>query len=132
MSPEARERSFDELARGLASGSISRRRALRLMGAALVGGALASIPGVAQAARCGATETPCGSVCCPAGATCERGFGSPRCTFQTLGCPGGCPEGTNCCNPPCCAEPTTRSLCCRSGYTCVEFPSTHDVFCVRA
>jgi hypothetical protein len=38
MSPEARERSFDELARGLASGSVTRRRALRLMGAALVGG----------------------------------------------------------------------------------------------
>src|ERR671932_1968036 len=49
MSPEARERSFDELARGLANGSISRRKALRLMGAALVGGALASIPRVALA-----------------------------------------------------------------------------------
>src|SRR5918998_2855002 len=30
MSPEARERSFDDLARGLAEGSISRRRALKL------------------------------------------------------------------------------------------------------
>jgi hypothetical protein len=50
MSPEARERSFDELARELASGSLSRRKALRLMGAALVGGALASIPGIASAA----------------------------------------------------------------------------------
>src|SRR5918997_511586 len=30
MSPEARERSFDELARGMADGSISRRRALKL------------------------------------------------------------------------------------------------------
>jgi len=45
MSPEARERSFDELARGLANGSISRGKALRLMGAALLGGALAAIPG---------------------------------------------------------------------------------------
>ena len=43
MSPEARERSFDELARGLANGSISRRKALRLMGAALVGGTLGSL-----------------------------------------------------------------------------------------
>ena len=52
MSPEARERSFDELARELAGGSISRRRALRLMGAALVGGALGSlgIGGIAAAA----------------------------------------------------------------------------------
>jgi hypothetical protein len=49
MSPEARERSFDELARGLASGDMSRRRALRLMGAALVGGTLASL-GIGEAA----------------------------------------------------------------------------------
>jgi hypothetical protein len=47
MSPEARDHSFDELTRGLASGSLSRRKVLRLMGAALVGGALASIPGIA-------------------------------------------------------------------------------------
>ena len=52
MSPEARERSFDDLARGLANGSISRGKALRLMGAALVGGVLASIPRVAVAATC--------------------------------------------------------------------------------
>ena len=42
MSPQARERSFDELARELASGSISRGKALWLMAAALVGSALAS------------------------------------------------------------------------------------------
>ena len=35
MSPEARERSFDELARGLASGEVSRRKALRVMGKAV-------------------------------------------------------------------------------------------------
>ena|ERR687889_1907712 len=49
MSPEAREHSFDELTRGLANGTLSRGKALRLMGAALVGGALASIPGIALA-----------------------------------------------------------------------------------
>jgi hypothetical protein len=43
------EFSFDSLARGLASGTISRRQALRWMGGALVGSALASIPGVALA-----------------------------------------------------------------------------------
>ena len=41
-----RERSFDALARGLANGSISRRKALRMLGGALLGGAVASIPGV--------------------------------------------------------------------------------------
>ncbi len=40
------EATFDELAKGLAVG-VSRRKALRLMGAALVGGALASFPGAA-------------------------------------------------------------------------------------
>ena len=34
------EYSFDELARGLASGTLSRRRALKLVGAAFLGGAL--------------------------------------------------------------------------------------------
>jgi len=49
MSPEARDHSFDELTRGLANDTLSRGKALRLMGAALVGGALASIPGIASA-----------------------------------------------------------------------------------
>jgi hypothetical protein len=61
MSPEARDRSFDELARGLASGEVSRGKALRLMGAALVGGALASVPRVA-AAQDGVC--PSASACC--------------------------------------------------------------------
>jgi hypothetical protein len=39
MSPEAREHSFDEVARGLGSGGMSRREALKWMGAALLGGA---------------------------------------------------------------------------------------------
>lgn len=65
MTKEAGERSFDELASGLASGSISRGKALRLMGAALVGGVLASVPAVAQAA-------PHNSLCnvCAEGTTC--------------------------------------------------------------
>ena len=43
MSQQTTNRYFDELATGLASGSISRGKALRLMGAALVGGTLASL-----------------------------------------------------------------------------------------
>jgi hypothetical protein len=39
--------SFYELAKGLPSGNFSRGKALRIMGAALVGGALASFPGAA-------------------------------------------------------------------------------------
>jgi hypothetical protein len=43
--------SFDELAKGLATGAVSRRKALRWMGGTLVGAVLASVPGVAQAQR---------------------------------------------------------------------------------
>ena len=42
-----RDGSFYELAKGLASSNFSRGQALRIMGAALVGGALASFPGAA-------------------------------------------------------------------------------------
>jgi hypothetical protein len=49
VSQDTSNHSFDELARGLANGSITRGKAIRLMGAALVGSALASLPGVALA-----------------------------------------------------------------------------------
>jgi hypothetical protein len=62
VSEQTTNRYFDELASGLASGSISRGKALKLMGAALLGGTLASIPGIAWAklkpggARCKRNE----------------------------------------------------------------------------
>ena len=70
-SPEARERSFDELAIGLSSGSLSRGKALRLMGAALIGGTLASIPGVVEAAP----------LTCPPGrpVKCRHAFNGEQC-----------------------------------------------------
>jgi len=61
MSPEARDHSFDELTRGLANDTLSRGKALRLMGAALVGGTLASLPGVAWAAKGG--RSSCAHFC---------------------------------------------------------------------
>jgi hypothetical protein len=87
MSPEARESSFDELARGLASGSLSRRKALRLMGAALVGGTLASL-GIGEAAA----APPCR----PVGKHCKN---ASRC------CSGRCVNGT-------CAAVTFSSITC--------------------
>jgi hypothetical protein len=54
--PTQVDHSIDRLARGLATGTVSRRKALRMLGAALVGGALASIPGVAWAAKGGNSE----------------------------------------------------------------------------
>src|SRR5918994_651854 len=71
------ERSFDELAKGLANGTVSRRQVLRLLGGALFGGVLASIPGVAwahhwpdhafppgQVRRCQEGEIRCRGTCC--------------------------------------------------------------------
>jgi hypothetical protein len=47
VNPTKVDHSLDDLAKGLARGTISRREAVRLMGAALLGGALASVPGMA-------------------------------------------------------------------------------------
>jgi hypothetical protein len=55
------DHSLDNVARGLASGTISRREAVRLMGAALLGGALASVPGLARAAPRG--NSACADYC---------------------------------------------------------------------
>src|SRR5215208_7101248 len=101
--------SFDELARGLSNGTLSRRRALRMLGAALVGGALASIPGVAwakgppgrgRACPGSGGQLPCGGVCCePDTRICERDRGKPHCA-----CNGGLTEcggpTHRCCFPP--------------------------------
>ena len=67
-----RERSFDALARGLANGSISRRRALQMLGGALLGGAVASIPGVGWLAGDSgeAQAAPGGSTCGNNGQSC--------------------------------------------------------------
>lgn len=46
-----REHFLDDLAKGLVSGTLSRRRALRLIGGAIAGAALASFPGVAWAKK---------------------------------------------------------------------------------
>ena len=46
-----RERSFDELAKGLANGKLSRRKALGMLGGAVMGSVLASVPGIAWAAK---------------------------------------------------------------------------------
>ena len=94
---------FDDLARGLADGSITRGKALRLMGAAVVGGALASlgIEGEAGADPPGCKRT---------GKKCKNGN---QC------CSGIC-EGETCvCIPVC--EPCTENRQCCSGICDTEF-----------
>ena len=66
MNEQRRASSFDELARGLASGEVSRRKAFGLLGAALLGGTLASIPGAAWATHRGRSHgPPSGDPTCP-------------------------------------------------------------------
>jgi|SRR5215204_461877 len=109
------EGSFDELAKGLASGTVSRRKALRMFGAAVVGGTLASIPGLAWAARpvC-PSGVRCRGECCPETATCVQGAGG--------GCT--CPAGQIACNNAC--VPSDDNNCgacgnvCSGGQVCVN------------
>jgi hypothetical protein len=80
--------SFDDLAKGMASGTVSRRTALRWMGGALVGAALAAVPGAAWAQA----PTPAGNSACAR--FCHQIFppGGPeagQCTSQ--GAQGGGP-----------------------------------------
>ena len=136
MTQETRASSFDELAKGLASGTISRRKALRLMGAALFGAALVPLlPEQAQALtnkqrrRChteGGTVCSSGTraseVCCPRGTTCVNGTCSSsasgaKCNvynpntypvYDTV----TCESGTLCCPEVGCYDPNAGQACC--------------------
>jgi len=124
VSEEARGRAFDALAREVASGTLSRGRMLKLMGAALVGGTLGSlgIGGVAAAddsgvdckrngKRCKKDHQCCSGICSTSAAgdtcaSCRSPGGS--CAAGELCCTGGiCSDGT-CCPTSC----TTSDDCC--------------------
>jgi hypothetical protein len=84
--------SFDELAKGLATGAVSRRKALRWMGGALVGATLASVPGVAWANDCRRLGRECrrDPQCCSK--NCIRRGDDKVCS---------CPTGQTRCNDRC-------------------------------
>jgi hypothetical protein len=95
--------SFDELAKGLATGAVPRRKALRWMGGALVGAALASVPGVAWADdRCSEGQTRCGDRCVNLQRN-ERHCGS---------CFNRCPEGSECVGGVCQGGVCPNLTCC--------------------
>ena len=100
MTEETNGRSFDELAKGLANGEVSRRKALGLIGAALVGGTLASIPGMAWAAK------PVGGKGC-------RIAGQTRVNGQCT-----CPTGTTVCGTQCVNTQTDPNNCGTCGTAC--------------
>src|SRR5215211_3740657 len=126
------ESSFDDLTRGVASGNVSRGKALRLMGAALLGGALASVPGVAWARakpckdagqKC-TTNTECCSTNCEltkSGKLCGLGSGGGGgggdrvCRGNQRPCGTGCIPRGNCCVDTDCSG----TQVCTNG-TCVE------------
>jgi hypothetical protein len=133
MTREAGERSFDELASGLASGTLSRGKALRLLGAALVGGALAFTPKVAEALhKCDSTEDCRSGICCD-GTCCGvlTGEGGPGCFPASKRCGKGrvltfCENTVESGNRSVCLaacflnEPCFTSADCDSGEVCAQ------------
>ena len=99
MSQQTTNRYFDELTSGLASGSISRGKALRLMDAALVGGTLASL-GIGEAGAdnlCKPDGKKCrkNAQCCSG--KCEGGTCAAACTSDG----GTCSTSSDCCSGNC-------------------------------
>src|SRR5918998_4175326 len=109
MSPEARERSFDDLARGLASGEVSRGKALRLMGAALVGGSLASL-GLGGVAAADDVCKPVNKKCRKNAHCCSGNCSSGRCTAAAcVSNGGGCTSRGA--SSECCSEYCSGGIC---------------------
>src|SRR3569623_1626468 len=106
------ESFFDDLARGLADGTLTRGKAIRLMGAAVVGGTLGSfgLGGVALAdEECKPTGKKCrkDKQCCSgkcSGGICAAASGSfgDTCATGTECCSGTCKGGVcaQSCIPP--------------------------------
>ena len=103
MASQTTESSFDELASGLASGTLSRGKALKLMGAALLGGTLASL-GIGEAGA-----DPLG--CKRNGKNCKRN--TQCCSGNCVdGVCGSCPMGTTLCGTVCCPGDLTGECTC--------------------
>ena len=110
MSQQTSNQSFDELASGLARGTLSRGKALRLMGAALVGGTLGSL-GIREAAadeickaegkKCRRNEQCCSENCSKSG-TSRFGTCAPAC-LPDLNIPGDVPSSPCTSDAECCS-----------------------------
>jgi Stigma-specific protein, Stig1 len=137
--------SFDELARGLASGTISRGRALKWVGAAFLAAAVPPLfPAQAvaltrrQRRRCrNLGGTVCGEVqrsqiCCPSGLPCCGTARRPVCCPSGGQCVGGscqCPSGETDCSGACVNLNTDENNCGTCGATCSEGASCVDGSC---
>ena len=108
MSPEARERSFDELARGLANDRLSRGRMLRLMGAALLGGTLTSFGFGGIAAAQDQNDQGQNEECKPLNQKCRRNTqccsgncAGGKCAAACTANGGSCSINSECCSGRC-------------------------------
>jgi hypothetical protein len=112
----ARDHSLDALAKGLANGSVSRRKALKLMGSALIGGLLAAVPGVALADHKPGHGSGGGG----------GGDAGPKCKPLD----SKCATNQDCCSRYCdkngriCACPPNETLCNRQ---CVACPNIGEI-----
>jgi hypothetical protein len=116
------DRSLDDLARDLATSNVSRGRALKIMGSALLGSVLAAVPGVAWANdRCSEGQTRCGERCVNLQSS-ERHCGS---------CSNRCPEGSECVDGVCQeGEPQCGpGIVCNQSFTQCGQETGQDCFC---
>ncbi len=102
------ENSFDKLAKGLASGTVTRVQALKLVGAAILSGMLLPLfPGrTLGQEECDSDEVLCGSECCDP---------EDCCGTTCCGVAEACCDGVVCCGP---TEECCYGVCCESGKVC--------------
>jgi hypothetical protein len=146
VSQQTTNRSFDELAKGLATGTLSRGKAIRWMGGALLGAALASVPGLAWANDCRRLGRECrrDAQCCSRNCVrrgddkvCACPEGKRRCNDRCVNlktnerhcgsCSNPCAEGAECVNGICLCPDSrpqcgtgTSATCCAAGQECVD------------
>jgi hypothetical protein len=137
VSLQTTNQSLDELAKGLATGTLSRGKAIRWMGGALLGAALASFPGVAWANDCRRLGRECrrDSQCCSKNCirrgddkVCACPEGKSRCGDRCVNldrnerhcgsCGNRCDQGEECVNGECTPPPCPPELqnCCECLY----------------
>src|SRR5215217_1323031 len=127
MARGTRDNIFDELASGLANGTLSRGKALKLMGAALAGGALASLgigeaaadrPGCKRNGKACKSDTQCCSGTCSGGtcASCRSVGGS--CTADIQCCADESTNFLRICDIPASQSNGTCATCRSNGSPC--------------
>jgi hypothetical protein len=140
------DHSFDELAKGLASGTLSRRGALRLVGASLLGVLLGGLPMRlvgAQTTNCPYNYAQCGSgrYCCN-GSCVDLNTSNSNCGYCGNACPsgqtcqggvclgeGGCPSGYTSCGGRCTDTRYDNQNCGRCGNVCPANASCQNGVC---